>query len=49
MNTEIWHRIGLEFGDMYFQGTIESELGSQYVEDLSNKSFLVGVGGSLNV
>jgi len=49
MDSRIWHQVGLEFSDIYVQGSIESEGGSQRWNDLGDKSVQVGVGWSFNV
>jgi len=38
VNSWIWDEIGLEFGDIDVQGTIESKGGSKGGDNLSNKS-----------
>jgi len=42
-------QVGLEFGDINVQGTVESQGCGQGRDDLGNKSVQVGVGGSLDV
>jgi len=49
VNSWVRHKIGLEFGDIDVQSTIETEGGSEGRDDLSNESVQVGVGGSLDV
>jgi hypothetical protein len=49
MDSGVWDQVGLEFGDINVQGTIESERGSEGRDDLSDQSVQVGVSGSLNV
>ncbi len=49
VDTWVWHQVGLEFGKIDVQGTIEAEGGSQGGDDLSNQSVQVGVGWAFNV
>jgi len=49
MDSGIWDQVGLEFSYIDVQGTIESEWGSQWWDDLGDKSVQVGVGGSFNI
>jgi len=49
VNSWIWDEIGLEFGDINVQGTIESKGGSKGGDNLSNKSVQVGIGWSFNI
>ncbi len=49
MDTWVWYQIGLEFGKIYVEGTIESEGSSDGADDLSNESVQVGVCWSFNV
>jgi len=42
-------QIGLEFSDVYVQGSIESQRGSQRGNNLSNQSVEVGVSRSFDV
>jgi hypothetical protein len=49
VNSWVWHKIGLELGDIDVQSTIESERSSQRGHDLGNQSVQVGVGWALNV
>jgi len=49
MDSWIWYQIGLEFGDIDVQGTIESQRGGQWGDDLSDESVQVGISGSLNI
>lgn len=49
MNSGIRNQVGLEFGDIDVQGTIESEGGSEGRDDLSDESVQVGVGGSFDI
>ena len=49
MDSWIWHKVSLEFGDINVKGTIESEGSGKGGDDLGNESVQVGVGWSLNV
>ena len=49
MDSWIWDQVGLEFGNINVEGTIESEGGSQRGDNLSDESVQVGVGWSLNI
>jgi hypothetical protein len=49
VDTWVWHQVGLEFGDIDVQGTIESEGSSQGGDNLGNESVQVGVGWSFNI
>jgi hypothetical protein len=49
MDTGIWDQIGLEFGDIDVQGTIESQRGGQRGDDLGDQSVQVGISGSFNI
>jgi len=49
MDSWIWYQIGLEFGDIDVQGSIESQRGGQRGDDLSDESVQVGISGSLNI
>ena len=49
VDTGIWDQIGLEFGNINVQGTIESQWGSQRWNDLGNESVQVGVCWSFNI
>ena len=49
MDSWIWDQVGLEFGNINVEGTIESEGGSQRGDDLSDESVQVGVGWSFNI
>jgi hypothetical protein len=45
----VWDQVGLEFGNIDVQGSIESQRGSQGRDDLSDQSVQVGVGWSLDI
>ena len=49
MNTRVGDEVGLEFGDIDVQSTVESEGSSEGRNDLSDKSVKVGVGGSFDI
>ncbi len=49
VDTGIRNQIGLEFGDIDVQGSVESQTGSQGWDDLGDESVQVGVSGSLDV
>ena len=49
MNSGVGDEVGLEFGDIDVEGTIESEGGGQRGDNLGDESVEVGVGGSLDV
>jgi len=49
MDTGIRDQIGLEFGNINVQGSIESQTGSQGWDDLGDESVEVSVSGSLDV
>jgi len=49
VDSGIWHQVGLKFGDIDVEGSIESEGGGQWGDDLSDQSVQVSVGGSLDV
>jgi hypothetical protein len=49
VNSWVRNQVGLEFGDIDVQSTIESEGGSEGGDDLSDESVQVGVGRSLDV
>jgi hypothetical protein len=49
MDTWVWYQIGLEFGQIDVEGTIESERCSDGADNLGDKSVQVGVGWSFNV
>jgi len=49
MDSGIWDQVGLEFSNIDVQSTIESEWGSQWWNDLGDKSVQVGVGWSFNI
>jgi len=49
MDSGVGDQIGLEFGDVDVEGTIESEGSSQRGDDLGNESVQVGVSGSFDV
>jgi len=45
----VWDQVGLEFGDIDVQGSVESQGGSQGRDDLGDQSVQVGVGWSLDI
>jgi len=49
VNSGVGDEVGLEFGDIDVEGTIESEGGGQRGDNLGDESVEVGVGGSLDV
>jgi len=49
MDSGIWDQVGLEFGDIDIEGTVESEGSSEGRDDLGDKSVKIGVGGSFDV
>jgi len=49
VNSWVGDEVGLEFGDIDVQGTIESEGSSQRGDDLGDESVQVGVGGSFDI
>jgi len=49
MNTRIRHQIGLEFGDIDVEGTIETQGSGQRGDDLGQQTIEVSVGGALDV
>jgi len=49
VNSGVGDEVGLEFGDIDVEGTVESEGGSERGDNLGNESVEVSVGGSLNV
>lgn len=49
MDSWIWDQVGLEFGDINVQGTIESEGSGQRGDNLSDESVQVGVGWSFDI
>ena len=49
MDSGVGDEVGLEFGDINVEGTIESEGGGQRGDNLGDESVEVGVGGSLDV
>ena len=49
MDTRIWDQVGLEFGQIDVQGTIEAERCRDGRNDLTNQSVQVGVGRAFNV
>jgi len=49
MDTWVWDQIGLEFGDIDVEGTIETEGSGKGGDNLSDKSVQVGVGWSLDI
>jgi len=49
MDTGVRHQVGLEFGDIDVEGTIETEGSGQRRDDLSQQTVQVGVGGALDV
>jgi len=49
MDSRVRDEIGLEFGNIDVQGTIESEGGGKGRDNLSNESVQVGIGWSFNI
>jgi hypothetical protein len=49
VDTGVGHQVGLEFGDIDVQSTIETEGGSQGRDDLSDQTVEVGVGGAFDI
>merc|ERR1711903_422804 len=49
MDSGVGDEVGLEFGDIDVEGTIESEGGGQRGDNLGDESVEVGVGGSLDI
>lgn len=49
VDSGIRYQVGLEFGDINVQGSIESQRGGQRGDNLSDQSVQVGVGGSFNI
>jgi hypothetical protein len=49
MDSRIGDQVGLEFGDIDVEGTVESEGSGEGRDDLSDESVQVGVGGSFDV
>merc|ERR1712153_223214 len=49
VNTWVWHKVGLELGDVDVEGTIESERSGQGGDHLRDETVQVGVGWALNV
>jgi hypothetical protein len=49
MDTGVRHQVGLEFGDIDVEGTIETKGGGQRRDDLSQQTVQIGVGGALDV
>jgi len=45
----IWNQVGLEFGNIDVQGTIESQRGGQGWDNLGDQSVQVGVGWSFDI
>ena len=48
MNTWVWHKVGLELGDVNVECTIKSEGSSQGGDHLRDKTVQVGVGWALD-
>ena len=48
MDARIGHQVGLEFGNIHIESSIESETGGQGRDNLRNETIQVGVGGALN-
>ncbi len=49
MDSWVWHKVGLELGDINVKSTVESEGSSEGGDNLGNESVQVGVGWSLNI
>lgn len=49
MDSWIWDQIGLKFGDINVQGSIESQWGGQRWDNLSDQSVQVSVSWSFNI
>jgi hypothetical protein len=49
MNAGVGHQVGLELGDIYVKGTIETKRGCKRRDYLSDEAVEVGVRGTLNV
>jgi hypothetical protein len=49
MDSWIWDQVGLEFGDIDIQGSVESEGGGQWWDNLGDQSVQVGVGWSFDI
>jgi len=49
MDSWVWDQVGLEFGDIDIQGSVESEGGSEGRDNLGDQSVQVGVGWSFDV
>ena len=49
VNTRVGDEVGLEFGNIDIEGSVESEGGGEGGNDLSDESVKVGVGGSFDV
>jgi hypothetical protein len=49
VDSGIGDQVGLEFGDIDVQGSVESQRGGQRGDDLGNQSVQVGVGGSFDI
>ena len=49
VDTWVGHQVGLEFCQVYIQGTIKAERGCDGRHNLANQTVEVGVGGALNV
>jgi len=49
MNPGVWDQVGLELGQVYVQGTVESERRRDGGHDLTDEPVQIGVGGTLNV
>ena len=49
MDSWVWHKVGLELGDINVKSTVESEGSSEGGDNLGNESVEVGVGWSLDI
>jgi len=49
MDARVRHQVGLEFGDVDVQGTVETKGGGQRGDDLGQQTIQIGVGGALDV
>jgi len=49
VDTRVWHKVGLELGEIDVQSTIEAERSRQRRHNLSNETVEVGVSGSLDI
>ena len=49
VDTWVRHQVGLELCQVYIQGTIKAQRGSDGRHNLANQTVEVGVGGALNI